>query len=79
MTTVVIDDKKKGAQEMLELLLALDFVTSFEIVSKNDILRMRRQRLTKYPNKYDPLAMAGAAENSPLDLAQIRKEWMKKK
>ena len=56
MTTVVIDDKKNGAQEMLGLLWALDFVTSFEPVSKNDSLRLRRRRLMKYPNKYDPMA-----------------------
>ena len=79
MTTVVIDDKKKGAQEMLELLRALDFVTSFETMSKNNTIQIRRQRLIKYPNKYDPLALAGVAENSPLDLTQIRKGWMKKK
>ena len=79
MTTVVIDDKKKGAQEMLELLLALDFVASFETISKNNTVRMRRQRLIKYPNKYDPLALAGAAEGSSLDLVQIRKEWTKTK
>ena len=79
MTTVVIDDRKKGAVEMLELLQALDFVSSFEPVSKNDRLRLRRRRLMKYPSKYDPLALAGSAEDSPLDLIQIRKGWTKRK
>ena len=79
MTTVVIDDKKKGAQEMLGLLYALDFVTSFEPVSKNDNMQLRRRRLMKYPSKYDPLALAGSAEDSPLDLIQIRKGWTKRK
>jgi len=32
---------------------------------------MRRQSLIKFPQKYDPLALAGAAEDSPLDLAQM--------
>ena len=78
MTAVVIDDKQKGAKEMLSLLQALDFVTSFDTVSKNDVVRMRRQKLIKYPKKYEPLALAGAAENSPLDLSQIRNGWKKK-
>ena len=78
MTTIVIDDKQKGAQEMLNLLRALDFVASFETVSNNDAVRVRRQKLIKYPKKYEPLALAGAAENSPLDLAQIRTGWKKK-
>jgi hypothetical protein len=79
MTTVVIDDKKKGAPEMLELLRALDFVAFFEAAPKNNTLRMRRQGLIKYPAKYDPMALAGAAEDSPLDLAQIRIGWTKRK
>ena len=73
MTTVVIDDKKKGAQEMLELLRALDFVACFEKASENNALRLRRQGLIEYPNKYDTLALAGAAEGQMLDLAQIRR------
>jgi hypothetical protein len=77
MTTIVIDDKKRGAQEMLDLLRALDFVTSSEITSKSDSVKARRLKLIKYPNIYDPLALAGAAENSPVNLAQIRKQWTK--
>ena len=49
------------------------------IESTKDTLRTRRQKLIQYPDKYEPLALAGAAENSPLDLAQIRTGWMKKK
>ena len=79
MTTVVIDENKKGAQEILNLLYALGLATSFEIISKSDTLRMRRKRLIQYPEKYDPLALAGVAEDSPLDLIQIRKGWAKKK
>jgi len=79
MTTVVIDDRKKGAIEMLELLQALDFVSSYEPVPKNDSLRLRKKRLMKYPSRYDPLALAGAAEDSPLDLIQIRRGWTKRK
>ena len=79
MTSIIIDDKKKGAREMLDLLRVLDFVTSFEVISKNNTARIKRQRLIKYPDKYDPLALAGAAESSPLDLSEIRKEWTKKK
>jgi len=78
MTTVVIDDKQKGAKEMLNLLRTLDFVASFETSSNNDVMKMRRQKLIKYPKKYEPLALAGAAENHPLDLVQIRKGWKKK-
>jgi len=78
MTTIVIDDKKKGAQEMLNLLRALDFVTSFQTTSNNDAVGMKRQNLIKYPQTYDPLALAGSAEDSPLDLAEIRKGWKKK-
>ena len=78
MTTVVIDDKKQGAQEMLELLRVLGFVTSFEAKSKGNSVQMRRQNLINSPEKYDPLALAGAAEDSPLDLTQIRMEWKKK-
>ena len=79
MTTIVIDDKKKGAREMLNLLQALDFVDSFQTASTNDTtVRMRRQRLIKYPKKYEPLALAGSAEDSPLDLTEIRKGWKKR-
>ena len=39
----------------------------------------RRQKLIKYSNTYNPLALAGVAEDSPLDLLQIRKAWTKKK
>jgi len=49
-----------------------------KIGTKSETLQMRRQRLIKYPDRYDPLALAGAAEDSPLDLTTIRKEWMKK-
>ena len=82
MTTIVIDDQKKGAHEMLELLQALDFVSSIEMASaasENDILQLKRQKLIKYPKKYDPLALAGAAGDYVLNLAQIRKEWTKMK
>jgi len=78
MTTIVIDDKKTGAKEILNLLRALDFVTSSQITPNSEVLRMRRQRLIKYPQKYEPLALAGSAENSPLNLAEIRKEWKKR-
>jgi len=54
-------------------------VPYIEAVSSSETLQMRRQRLIKYPDRYDPLALAGAAEDSPLDLTQIRKEWTKKK
>jgi antitoxin (DNA-binding transcriptional repressor) of toxin-antitoxin stability system len=50
------------------------------IEEKKDTLRMRRQKLIRYPDRYEPLALAGAIEdNSPLDLAQIRRGWTKKK
>ena len=75
MTTVIIDNQKKGSQEMLELLRVLDFVKSIETSSEN----VKRQKLMKYPQKYDPLALAGAAENFPLNLSRIRKEWTKTK
>jgi len=78
MTTIVIDDKKKGAQEMLNLLQALDFVFPLQPASSKDFAGMRRQNLVKYPQKYEPLALAGSAEGSPLDLAEIRKEWKKR-
>jgi len=80
MTTIVIDDRKKGATEMLELLGTLDFVDSIETASKRNLIKLKRQRLIKYAQKYDPLALAGAAENDQaLDLVQIRKEWIKRK
>jgi len=80
MTTIVIDDRKRGAQEMLKLLGTLDFVASIESASKDNDINLKRQKLIKYPQKYDPLALAGAAENNhPLDLIQIRKEWTKMK
>jgi len=78
MTTIVIDDKKKGAQEMLNLLQALDFVFSFQSASNKDFAGMRRRNLVRYPKKYEPLALAGSAEDSPLDLAEIRKGWKKR-
>jgi len=78
MTTVVIDDKKKGAQEILNLLRTLDFVAPFQITAKNDAVRMRRKKLIRFPKKYDPLALAGSAEDSPIDLTEIRKGWKKK-
>ena len=77
MTTVIINNKKRGAQEILGLLRTLSFATFTEFVP-NDIRRLRRQKLIKIPQKYDPLALAGLAENTPLDLSQIRKEWTKK-
>ena len=46
---------------------------------EENTLRMRRQRVIKYPDKYDPLALAGSAEDSPLNLTQIRKGWTKMK
>ena len=79
MTTVVIDEKKKGAYEMLELLFALGFVNSIETSSENDVLHLKRQKLMKFPQHYDPLALAGASEECKLDLVQIRKEWTKKR
>ena len=80
MTTIVIDDRKKGAMEMLELLGALDFVASIETASEKKLIKLKRQRLIKYAQKYDPLALAGTAENGQaLDLVRIRKEWIKRK
>jgi len=78
MKTLVIDDQKEGAQEMFELLRVLGFVNLIESSSANDFLHLKRQRLIKYPQHYDPLALAGAGEDCTLDLAQIRKEWTKK-
>ena len=78
MTTIVIDDKKKGAKEILNLLQALDFVAPFKTASNKDTIKMRRQKLIKFPQKYEPLALAGSAYDSPLDLAEIRKGWKKK-
>jgi len=78
MTTIVIDDKKKGAQEMLTLLQALDFVYSSQTILSNEAISLRRENLIKYPKNYNPLALAGSSEDSPLDLAEIRKGWKKK-
>ena len=74
MTTVVVDDQKKGAQEMLELLKALDFVASIESISQDNLIKLKREKLIKYPRKYDPLALAGAAADGALNLVQIRRE-----
>lgn len=78
MTTVVIDDKKSGAQKILDLLRTLDFATFIEPIP-NDTAQLRKRRLIKVPHKYDPLALAGLAEETPMDLAQIRKGWTKRK
>ena len=78
MTTVIIDDKKQGAQEMLNLLQALGFVTSFQKTLNNDDVAIRRRKLITYPQTYQPLALAGCAEVSPLNLAEIRKGWIKR-
>jgi len=78
MTTIVIDDKKRGAQKILDLLRSSNFAAFIEF-APNDAMQSRKQRLIKIPRKYDPLALAGVAENSPLDLSQIRKGWIKKK
>jgi len=77
MTTIMIDDKKKGAKEMMELLQALNFATFFEKKTDNNTKQTRRHNLISFPTNYNPLALAGAAENSPLNLLQIRKEWTK--
>ena len=77
MTTIVIDDKKEGAQEMLDLMRVLGFVNSIETSSENEFLHLKRQKLVKFPQHYDPLALAGSAEGFELDLVQIRKEWTK--
>ena len=78
MTTIVIDDKKKGAQEMLTLLQALDFVYSSQTIQSNETISLRRKKLIKYPKNYNPFALAGFSEDSPLELAEIRKGWKKK-
>ena len=78
MTTVIIDNKKRGAQEMLGLLRTLNFATFIES-GPNDTMLLRKQKLIRMPQKYDPLALAGLAENTPLNLSQIRKEWRKRK
>ena len=77
MTTVVIDNQKEGAFEMVELLRVLGFVTSIETEPENDAIRFKKGKLIKHPSRYDPLALAGAAEDFPLNLSQIRKEWTK--
>ena len=79
MTTITINDQMKGAQEMMELLRALDFVTSIDSTFKHDPVKLKRQKLIKYPQKYDSTALAGVAEDNPLNLVQIRKEWTKRK
>jgi hypothetical protein len=79
MTTIVIDDKKRGAKQMLDLLKELDFVSCVENVSKNNSALLRRQKLIQHPRIYNPLALAGVAENQPLNLTEIRKEWRKGK
>jgi len=78
MTTIVINDKKKGAQKILDLLRSSDFATFIEFTA-NDAMQSRKQRLIKIPRKYDPLALAGLAEDNPMDLSQIRKGWTKEK
>ena len=72
MTTEVVNDKKKGAKEIL------NFVNSFQTTPTNDAVKIRRQRLIKYPIKYEPPALAGSAKDSPLDLTEIRKGWKKR-
>jgi hypothetical protein len=79
MTSILIDDKKQGAQEMLELLRVLNFVSSYETVSNEDTLEMRKRMLIRHPENYDPLALAGVAQDTPLDLKKIREGWTKKK
>jgi len=79
MATIVINEEKKGAQEMLNFLGTLDFVTSLESASESKLLQLRRHNLIQYPQEYNPLALAGAAEEFSLNLSQIRKEWTKKK
>jgi len=78
MATIVINEEKKGAQEMLNYLGTLDFVTSLETASKSKLVQLRRQNLILYPQEYNPMALAGAAEEFPLNLSQIRKEWTKR-
>jgi hypothetical protein len=77
MATIVINEEKKGAQEMLNFLGTLDFVTSLETTSETKHVHLRRQNLIRYPQEYNPMALAGVAEESPLNLSQIRKEWTK--
>jgi len=57
--------------------MIVPYIEEKRAVSKSETLQKRRQMLINYPDRYDPLALAGAAEDSPLDLAQIRKGWMK--
>ena len=78
MTTVVIDEKKRGAQKILDLLRTLNFATFIEFVP-SDTMQLRKKRLIKIPHKYDPLALAGLTEDIPMDLSQIRKGWIKKR
>ena len=49
MATIVINEEKKGAQEMLDLLGTLDFVTSLETASETKQVQLRRQNLIRYP------------------------------
>jgi len=79
MTTLVIDEQKKGAQEMLELLNVLGFVDLMKTSSEKDFLHFKRNKLIKFPQHYDPLALTGASEEFKLDLVEIRKEWTKRK
>ena len=79
MITVFIDDQKKGAPEILELLRILGFVNSYETTTEKNLLQLKRQKLLKHPQKYNPLALAGAAGDFVLDLAKIRKGWTKMK
>ena len=62
-------------RSMSHYLGTLDFVTSLETASESKLVQLRRQNLIRYPQEYNPMALAGAAEESPLSLSQIRKEW----
>ena len=73
MATIIINEEKKGAQEMLNFLGTLDFVTSLETASETKQVQLRRQNLIRYPQEYNPMALAGAAEEFPLSLSHIRK------
>jgi hypothetical protein len=47
MTTIVIDDKKKGAKQMLDLLKELDFVSCVETVPEKNIAPLKRKNSEK--------------------------------